>query len=68
MSRSINCFIFMLALLCAMTASAQEAYVYISADNLTYAYDASSTGKLTPIQGTPFQTKGSWSGPTASSS
>jgi hypothetical protein len=58
MSRSIHCFIFMVALLWAMTASAQEAYVYISADNLTYAYDASSTGKLTPIQGTPFQTKG----------
>ena len=57
MSRSINYFIFMPALLCAMTASAQEAYVYISADNLTYGYDASSTGKLTPIKGTPFQTR-----------
>ena len=39
-------------------ASAQEAYVYDTVAKGTYAYDASSTGKLTLIKGSPFQAVG----------
>ncbi len=40
-------------------SSTVEAYVYINNDRDTYAYDASSTGKLTPIAGSPYKTNGS---------
>jgi hypothetical protein len=46
------------ALLWSAAAPAQEAYVYDTVAKGTYAYDASSTGKLTLIKGSPFQTVG----------
>jgi hypothetical protein len=39
-------------------SSTVEAYVYIDIDRDTYAYDASSTGELTPIAGSPYPTNG----------
>jgi hypothetical protein len=48
----------LIAALCTGAAFAQVAYVYVSTTDGTYAYDASSTGKLTPIKGSPFQTTG----------
>lgn len=45
-------------MLWSAAASAQEAYVYDTVAKGTYAYDASSTGKLTLIKGSPFQTVG----------
>lgn len=44
----------LIATLCAATASAQVAYVYVPTVNGIYAFDASSAGKLTPIKGSPF--------------
>lgn len=48
-----------LAVFCTGTAIAQEAYVYdfIPTEGV-YAYDASSTGKLALIEGSPFKTAG----------
>jgi WD40 repeat protein len=41
------------------SATAQEAYIYDYMPNQgVYAYDASSTGKLTPINGSPFKIAG----------
>jgi hypothetical protein len=40
-----------LTMLWSAAASAQEAYVYDTVAKGTYAYDASSTGKLTLIKG-----------------
>jgi hypothetical protein len=46
-------------MLCTGTAIAQEAYVYDYIPNKgVYVYDASSTGKLTPIKGSPFKPAG----------
>ena len=59
MTRRIQLFVCLMTMLSTGAALAQEAYVY---DNLaagTYVYDASSTGKLTLIKGSPFQTVGS---------
>jgi len=47
-----------LTMLFTGAASAQEAYVYDTVAKGTYAYDASSTGKLTLIKGSPFQAVG----------
>jgi hypothetical protein len=58
MSRKIQ-ILALLTVLCTGAAVAQEAYVYDNTAKGTYAYDASSTGKLTPINGSPFQTVGS---------
>jgi hypothetical protein len=53
------CLIACLTMLCTCTALAQEAYVYDYIPNKgVYAYDASSTGKLTLIKGSPFKTAG----------
>ena len=49
----------LMTMLCTGMASAQEAYVYDTVAKGTYAYDASSTGTLTLIKGSPFQTVGS---------
>jgi hypothetical protein len=43
------------AALCAGSASAQVAYVYVPTNLGIYAYSASSAGKLTPIKGSPFK-------------
>src|SRR5271156_4614245 len=48
----------LMTMLCTGVASAQEAYVYDTVAKGTYAYDASSTGKLTLIKGSPFKTAG----------
>jgi hypothetical protein len=67
MTRCIRLFFLLLvASICVATATAQEAYVYISTGDGTYAYDASSTGKLTPLKGRPSRLQGPWLGPTAS--
>ena len=42
----------------AIAATSPEAYIYLSASNGIYIYNASSTGALTPIKGSPFQTAG----------
>jgi hypothetical protein len=52
----------LIAVLCTGIASAQVAYVYLSANTTTYAYDVSSTGALTPITGSPFTTAGTMIG------
>ena len=53
------CLIPCLTMLCTGTAIAQEAYVYDYIPNKgVYVYDASSTGKLTPIKGSPFKPAG----------
>jgi hypothetical protein len=56
--RPIHLAICLITVLCTGAASAQEAYVYDTVAKGTYAYDASSTGKLTLIKGSPFQTVG----------
>jgi hypothetical protein len=56
-----NYFVASLAMLLTSTAAAvaQEAYVYDYMPNTgVYAYDASSSGKLTAIKGSPFQVAG----------
>jgi hypothetical protein len=62
MTRFIQAIVCLMASFCAVTASAQEAYVYISTTEGTYAYDALSSGKLTPIKGSPFPTMGTMVG------
>jgi hypothetical protein len=52
-------FICLAMLWSAASAAALEAYVYDTVAAGTYAYDALSTGKLTLIKGSPFQTVGS---------
>lgn len=56
--RPIHFAICLMAISCTCLVSAQEAYVYDTVAAGTYVYDASSTGKLTPIKGSPFQTTG----------
>jgi hypothetical protein len=60
-------FVCLMAMLWSAAASAQEAYVYDTVATGTYAYDASGTGKLTLIKGSPFQTLALSSEPTANS-
>jgi hypothetical protein len=43
MTRFIQAIVWLMASFCAVTASAQEAYVYISTTEGTYAYDALSS-------------------------
>jgi hypothetical protein len=62
MTRFIQALVCLMASFCTVTASAQEAYVYISTTEGTYAYDAASSGKLTPIKGSPFPTIGTMVG------
>jgi hypothetical protein len=45
----------LIASLGAGPASAQVAYVYVPSTDGIFAYDASSAGKLTPIEGSPFK-------------
>jgi hypothetical protein len=46
-------------------SSTPEAYVYVSPHNFsTYAYSASSSGKLTPIEGSPYKTNANETGAT----
>jgi hypothetical protein len=52
----------LIAALSTGIASAQVAYVYISANTSTNAYNVSSTGALTPITGSPFTTAGNMIG------
>jgi hypothetical protein len=47
-------FVCLIATLCTGAAFPQVANVYVSTDKNIYAYDASSTGKLTQIKGSPF--------------
>lgn len=44
----------LLVALCAGSASAQVAYVYVPTNHGIFAYDATSAGKLTLIKGSPF--------------
>jgi hypothetical protein len=62
MTRFTQALVCLMASFCVVTASAQEAYVYISTTEGTYAYDASSSRKLTPIKGSPFPTMGTMVG------
>jgi hypothetical protein len=57
--RPVQLFVCLTAMLCTGAASAQEAYVYDTVAAGTYVYDASSTGKLTLVKGSPFQPVGS---------
>ena len=53
----------LLPVLCSGTAMAQEAYVYDYMPNKgVYVYDASSTGKITAIKGSPFKITGQMMG------
>ena len=56
--RPIHLAICLMTILCTGAAFAQEAYVYDTVAKGTYVYDASSTGKLTLIKGSPFRTVG----------
>jgi hypothetical protein len=56
MTRCIGLFGCLIATLCTGAAFAQVAHVYINgANDWIYGFDASSTGKLTPIAGSPFK-------------
>jgi hypothetical protein len=57
--RPICLIVYLMVTLCTGAAVAQEAYVYDQLlDSSVYVYDASSTGKLTPVKGSPFQPVG----------
>jgi WD40 repeat protein len=58
MTRFALAFVCLLAAPCTDTASAQVAYVYVQTAKGVNLYDASSTGKLSLVSGSPFQTTG----------